>query len=506
MSTHAMSYVITSGPAVSAAEPHPGQSSALLGADVLERHLRRSGHRVRHAEHGTVPRPERVQRLFHLLAESGAWQEREVTVFRCGPCSRFLQETEVRGRCWSCAARCDGMSCPACGRPQDANGLTAPRCAACGAVPTRIRRRRLVLPLEERRAHLATHPGQRRPPALRRYLSEVATGTLPAVPVSCEGAQGIPVPAAGWEGQVLADWFGELAGYVEAVGELGASGGPAQVVDFAGTGRAFLHAVLRPALAPVNTLTLSEHQLFQGALSPHVIVDETAPPPASPSTETIPANTPEPAGSPNAPDPTTPDPTTPPDTDALRFHLCLTGSVPERSAAFEREYAETVSTVLAQGLDAWTDTVLDLLAEDFGSVVPEAAPHGPPAAERRELVRRTRKALAAETFSPQEAAEALATTVDRAVADLRQLRLLGGTELRAAYEARLVAHAELLAACAVAAAPLMPDWSAFLAGHLGIPLDEESGIPPWSAAETDRLVPPGTKLPESVPVYFHERP
>ncbi|NGO76252.1 class I tRNA ligase family protein [Streptomyces sp. YC504] len=483
MSTHAMSYVITSGPAVSAAGPHPGQSSALLGADVLERHLRRSGHRVRHAGHGTAPRPERVQRLFRLLAEAGAWQEREVTVFRCGPCSRFLQETEVRGRCWSCAARCDGMSCPACGRPQDANGLTAPRCAACGAAPTRIQRRRLVLPLEERRAHLGTHPGERRPPALRRYLSEVVSGTLPAVPVSCEGVQGIPVPSAGWEGQVIADWFGELAGYAEAVGESEVSGGPAQVVDFAGPGRAFLHAVLRPALASVNTPDTAEHPLPQGALTPHLIVDETVPPPASPSTET-----------------------TPPNTDALRFHLCLTGSVPERSAAFEREYAETVSTVLAHGLDAWTDTVLDLLAEDFGSVVPGAAPHGPPAAERRELVRRTRKALAAETFSPQEAAEALATTVDRAVADLRQLRLLGGTELRSAYEARLVAHAELLAACAVTAAPLMPDWSVFLAGHLGIPLDEESGIPPWSAAETDRLVPPGTKLPESVPVYFHERP
>ncbi len=368
--------------------------------------------------------------------------------------------------------------------------------------------RRIVLPLEHWREQLAAYHAMEhrhaqdqvqdegraewQRPALHEYLSELFSRELPVIPVSREAGQGIPVPLAGWAEHDLDGWFSEAMGYAEAVttlldrvdggeetSELRSCDRTTWIIDFAAVGQAFSHAALRPVVL-----------LAQGICGlPHLVVGNEAARSAPGTPPTVRSG----------------GPMAPPNADALRFHLGLTGSRPERHAAWAQEYADTIATVLAGGLEAWTDTILDLLAEGFGSVVPATSPAGPPVADRRELMRCTERALAAETFSLQRAAEALATAVDRAVADLRQLRPLRAERRYDAYAARLVAHTELLASCVVAAAPLMPGWSAFLAGHLGIDLDERSSSTLSFGVEADRLMPAGVKLPESVPVYFHEQ-
>ncbi|MFD0720512.1 hypothetical protein [Streptomyces globosus] len=47
----------------------------------------------------------------------------------------------------------------------------------------------------------------------------------------------------------------------------------------------------------------------------------------------------------------------------------------------------------------------------------------------------------------------------------------------------------------------MPGWSAFLSERLGLPVDLATRMPAWPQ---DRLLPPGSTLPASVPLYFHE--
>ncbi len=152
--------------------------------------------------------------------------------------------------------------------------------------------------------------------------------------------------------------------------------------------------------------------------------------------------------------------------------------------------------MLAGGLETWTDTVLDLLAQDFHRAVPAAAPAGPMTAERRELTRRTADALGVGAHAPARAAEALAAAVERALIDVHRLRVLRDAGQEGEYATGLAAHVELLAAFTIAAAPLMPGWSAFLAGELGLAVDRETRLPLW-ADEDERLVPAGTVLPES---------
>jgi methionyl-tRNA synthetase len=169
-----------------------------------------------------------------------------------------------------------------------------------------------------------------------------------------------------------------------------------------------------------------------------------------------------------------------------------------------KEFADTVSTVLAGGIERWTDTVLDLLEQDFESVAPApGAVSGSLDVERADLPGRIAAALGAETFSPQKAAAELAAVIDRAVDDLRQLSLLRAAGPREEYAARLAAHLELLAAVAVTSAALMPGWSAHLAGRLGVPVDLTTQMPKWDSLD-GRLVPGGTQLPDAVALFFHE--
>ncbi|GAA1584779.1 class I tRNA ligase family protein [Streptomyces globosus] len=553
-------YVVTSAPPNPNGDLHLGHlSGPFLGADVLTRHLRQRGHDVRHvgysdehscyvprraAEIGSTAHPtarlfgdrmeetlslgamhhdwftrpltdpvhtEFVQRFFLDLWESGALEVQELPVFHCGPCDRHLYEAEVRGCCQFCAEPSDGVYCEACGLPQDPAGLADPKCTACRTAPETRTLRRIVFPLEPRREELAAYHAEAQAraewrPRLVAYLQGLfARGPLPDTPISREAGYGIPVPLPGWEGHVLDTWFSGIWGYAAATARLSEANGDrsewerlwtdpeTRIVNFIGFDCSFSHAVLWPALLlarggltlPAQVVTNEFYRLEGEKFSTsrgHAIWGG------------------EFLRRVNA--------------DALRFHLCLTGPERAQNNFSMKEFADTVSTVLAGSLERWTDTVLDLLARDFDSTVPDGADEaekaekadyadagGPAAAERASLPGRIADALGAGAFSPQRAADVLATAVERADADLRELALLRASGPRARYAARLAAHAELLAAVAATAAPLMPGWSAFLSERLGLPVDLATRMPAWPQ---DRLLPPGSTLPASVPLYFHE--
>ncbi|MFD8790571.1 class I tRNA ligase family protein [Streptomyces vinaceus] len=543
------SYVVTSAPPNPNGDLHLGHlSGPFLGADVLTRHLRQRGHDVRYvgysdehscyvprraAEIGSTAYPtaklfgdrmeetlslgamhhdwftrpltdsthtEFVQRFFLELWESGALEVQELPVFRCAPCERYLYEAEVRGACQFCAEPSDGVYCEACGLPQDPAGLAAPRCTACWNAPETTTLRRIVFPLERWRERLRAYYADAQAaaewrPRLVSYLDGLFERALPDTAISREADYGIPVPLPGWEGHVLDTWFSGIWGYAAGTARLAEANGDrsewerlwtdpeTRIVNFIGFDCSFSHAVLWPALL-----------LAQGELTlpAQVVINEfyrlegdkfsTSRGHAIWGGEFLRRV--------NA--------------DALRFHLCLTGPERAQNNFSMKEFADTLSTVLAGGLERWTDTVLDLLAQDFDSVVPDAGPaDGPLRAERAALPGQIAAALGAEAFSPQRAADALATVIERADADLRQLALLRAAGPREEYAGRLAAHVELLAAVAVTAAPLMPGWSAFLAGHLGLPVDLGTRMPVWDGVE-GRLLAPGAALPAATPLFFHE--
>ncbi|MFD3538832.1 methionine--tRNA ligase [Streptomyces sp. NPDC058662] len=542
------SYVITSAPPNPNGDLHLGHlSGPFLGADVLARHLRQRGNDVhyvgysdehsayvprRAAEIGSTAYPtaklfgdrmeetlsmgamhhdwftrpltdsthtEFVQRFFLELWESGALEVQELPVFRCEPCERYLYESEVRGACHFCAEPSDGIYCEACGLPQTSGSLADPKCTACWNTPETTTLRRIVFPLERWRERLEAYYADAQSkaewrPRLISYLEGLFERELPATPISREADYGIPVPLKGWEGHILDTWFSGIWGFAAGTARLAEANGDksewerlwtdpqTRIVNFIGFDCSFSHAVLWPALL-----------LAQGELTlpSQVVINEfyrlegekfsTSRGHAIWGGEFLRRV--------NA--------------DALRFHLCLTGPEREQNNFSMKEFADTVSTVLAGGIERWTDTVLDLLGQDFDSVVPAAAPAGELVAERAALPGEIAAALGAEAFSPQRAAAALATTVDRANADLRELGLLRASGEAEAYAGRLAAHLELLAAVAVAAAPLMPGWSAFIAGHLGLPVDLVTRMPHWADGE-GRLLAEGARLPSSTPLFFHE--
>ncbi|MFK0049190.1 methionine--tRNA ligase [Streptomyces sp. NPDC090741] len=543
------SYVVTSAPPNPNGDLHLGHlSGPFLGADVLTRHLRQRGHDVRYvgysdehscyvprraAEIGSTAYPtaklfgdrmeetlslgamhhdwftrpltdsthtEFVQRFFLELWESGALEVQELPVFHCAPCERYLYEAEVRGECQFCAEPSDGVYCEACGLPQDPAGLAAPRCTACWNAPETTTMRRIVFPLERYRDRLRAYYADAQAkaewrPRLISYLDGLFERALPGTAISREADYGIPVPLPGWEGHILDTWFSGIWGYAAGTARVAEANGDrsqwerlwtdpeTRIVNFIGFDCSFSHAVLWPALL-----------LAQGELTlpAQVVINEfyrlegdkfsTSRGHAIWGGEFLRRV--------NA--------------DALRFHLCLTGPERAQNNFSMKEFADTLSTVLAGGLERWTDTVLDLLAQDFDSVMPAVGPaDGPLAAERAALPGQMAAALGAEAFSPQRAADVLATVIERADADLRQLALLRAAGPRAEYAGRLAAHLELLAAVAVTAAPLMPGWSAFLTGHLGLPVDLGTRMPVWDGVE-GRLLAEGTALPAATPLFFHE--
>ncbi|MBP0460431.1 class I tRNA ligase family protein [Streptomyces montanisoli] len=542
-------HIVTSAPPNPNGDLHLGHlSGPFLGADVLTRHLRQRGGNVsyvgysdehscyvprRAAELGstahrtaltfgsrmeetlalgamhhdwftrplTTPRhDEIVQRFFTGLWEQGRLEVRTLPVFWCAHCERELYEAEVRGECQFCGAASDGVYCEACGLPQEPAALAAPRCTACRQTPEVRELERVCFPLGQYRDRLLAYYERAQQsaewrPRLRAYLETLFSRELPLTPISRRAAYGIPVPLDGWDGHILDTWFSGIFGYVAATACLtSARGEPdawerlwsdpeTRIVNFIGFDCSFSHAVLWPALLMAHggmTLpsqvvinefyrlegdkfsTSRDHAVWGGEFLRRVSAD------------------------------------------ALRFHLCLTGPEREQTNFAAKEFAATVETVLIQGVELWTRTVLAAVAADFGGAVPAGVPtaaDGPAAALPQELAEALAGSLGAAAFSPQAAASALAASIAAAVADLPELARLRGTG--EAYARRVGAHVEALATVAVTAAAIMPGWSEYLAGHLNVPIDRATRMPAWPAGAA-RLVAPGTALPATLPAFFHD--
>jgi methionyl-tRNA synthetase len=548
MTKDRQTYIVTSAPPNPNGDLHLGHlSGPFLGADVLTRHLRQRGHEVRYvgysdehscyvprraAEIGSTPyetalafgtrmeetlslgamhhdwftRPlssprhtEIVQRFFTALWERGALEVRELPVFFCAPCDRYLYEAEVRGECQFCSDPSDGVYCEKCGLAQEPAGLASPKCTACWQSPQVRTLRRIVFPLDEYRDRLLSYYAEAQTeaewrPKLRAYLNGLFSRPLPTTPISREADYGIPVPLPGWEGHILDTWFSGIWGYMAATANLThAEGRPGlweeqwtdpatRLVNFIGFDCSFSHAVLWPALLmahggltlPSQVITNEFYRLEGEKFSTsrgHAIwggefLRQVA-------------------------------------ADSLRFHLCLTGPEREQSNFAVKEFDDTVRTVLVDGLERWVQTVLSMLAEDFESTVPEAADIAEPVGRLMQgLTSEIGQALAAQSFSPQRAASAIAVAVDRGVADLPRLKELGDAG-DPDYAVHLAAHLEALAGLCVVAAPLMPGWSGLIARQFGVATDAMTRMPVWSALDS-RILTPGHTIAGEPPIYFHD--
>ncbi|MEV5606716.1 hypothetical protein [Streptomyces sp. NPDC052225] len=157
---------------------------------------------------------------------------------------------------------------------------------------------------------------------------------------------------------------------------------------------------------------------------------------------------------------------------------------------------------LIDELERWSDDLLRQLVDVAGVRSPRRPQDaGPPSGTAARLLTtapyEVREGLSPHTLAPDRAAAAFVRTVVEARHDLRRIasaRLLG----RAARRGRLLAHLELLATLAVVIRPVMPGWSALIAGHLGMPHDAH--WPP--AGDGRRLLVPGTPLRPGLPGYF----
>jgi methionyl-tRNA synthetase len=529
VSTVGKNYVITSAPPNPNGDLHLGHlSGPFLGADVLRRSLVQQGHQARYVSYvddyscyvrrrgaalgrsteetaftygrrmaETLALGEMLpdffshpqsqplhtqltQRFFLDLWNSGALAERELPAFYCGTCRHHLYEAEVTGVCQYCDAHSGGLECEECARRLDTTGLREPKCVTCGETPEIRTLRRVVFPLEPHREALTKYfEGGTWRPRLAGYLKAILAEPLPEVPFSRLDPLGIPVPLSDWEGHILDTWFGGIWGYLaattaHAIGMGEAESGEqiwkdpdTEIVHFLGFDCSFSHAVFWPGLL------LAQGQL---RLPSHIITNEFYRLEGEKFSTSrghaiwggdflrqVPA-------------------------DAVRFFLCLAGPETSQTSFSMREFTDTTTSVLRDGLQGWADDVLESLHRDFGGVVPESdVDSGHPAFELPDVVA---KALAPEAFSPRAAAQAVRDVVDGLPASLAAAQGRAGA---------MADQVEALALVAVAVAPLMPTWSALVLAALGVPAAEPlHRTPPWPVAG-QRLVPAGRSVAETCP-------
>lgn len=445
---------------------------------------------------------ELVHEHFQRLYETGVITEGDVPTPYCPDCERHLYEAQIRGHCRFCAAPSDGTYCEECGLPQEPGGVVDAHCVACGAVPEVRTARRLLVPLApfaDRLAALyADAPWRSR---LLDFCRTMVERGLPVVPISREDDYGVPVPLEGWRGHILDTWFSGIFGYVAATAaHCSALAEPeewrtlwrdpgTELVHFIGIDCGFSHAVLWPSLlygldgyvTPRHVITNEFYTLEGEKFSTsrgHAIwgADFLRETPA----------------------------------DALRLHLCLTAPEEEKTDFRLAEFDRTVNTVLAGRLEEWASAVLELLAKEQDSTVPDAGRARWPTAIAS-LADRLPDDMAGHlqpgTFSLQAAAARLVEAVERAAVHLEGFRQdRDRTERqpvdRAEAPAVLAAHAELLAVVASVAGPLMPTWSRRTGQLVGLEAGFE-GLP-WPERGR-RLVPGGQRVAASYQRLFRTR-
>ncbi|MGP4002921.1 methionine--tRNA ligase [Streptomyces sp. 8N706] len=437
-----------------------------------------------------------VHEHFLQLWKNGVITEQELPTTYCRTCDGFIYEAYIRGRCRFCAAPSDGTYCEECGYPQEPGGVVDGHCVTCGGEPELRSAPRLVVPLapfaERLSALYAESPWRKR---VLEFCKGMIEHGLPVVPISREADYGIPVPLEGWEGHVLDTWFSGIFGYIAATAAHGtALGKPdewqkvwkdqeTELVHFIGFDCSFSHAVLWPALllglgdyiTPKYVMSNEFYTLEGDKFSTsrgHAIWGFDF-------LREVPS-------------------------DAVRLHLCLTAPEEAKTDFRLADFDRTVNTLLVGQLEDWAASVVSLLAQEHGSVVPGTDRADWPAAVRslaEQLPEDMAGALEPDDFSLRGAASRLTDAVTRASEDLRQYRETPPAE-RPDAAAVLASHAELLGVVAAVSAPLMPVWSRHVGEQLGMAVTFDGVAWP---EQGQALVPGGQHIAQGYRRLFQER-
>ncbi|MBW5421439.1 class I tRNA ligase family protein, partial [Streptomyces sp. BG9H] len=434
---------------------------------------------------------EGLQSFFSRLVESGQVAPKATPALADSKTGEYLYEVNVGGTCPGCSHRAGGNICEECGEPNLVADLVDPASGISGDAPKHTEVERYTLPLHEFADAVADHHRLGRVPARLRELAErvFARETLD-LPVSHPSDWGVRPAEDDLGGQVIWVWPEMSYGFLHGIERLGAGAGkdwsreePSadwKIVHFFGYDNSFYHAILYPVLYRlafpgwnpdidyhVNEFYLLEGEKFSTSRRHAIWGKEIL---------------------------------TPDSVDAVRYYLSRTRPEGERTDFRRAEFDRARTENLVGEWEGWLTGLGERIDTHFDGVAPDAgtwtSEHTAFLARLSLRLDEVTAALNPEGFSLRSAAAALDGIVTDVRAFSRQQAPLAKAD-RWSSEARTALALELAAArlLATAAAPLMPRFSAKLAGALGIP-----AIATWP--ETADLVEPGSRCTLSGTRFF----
>lgn len=424
-----------------------------------------------------------VQGVFQELYDQGVFTTKTTDILYCATCHQYLVESFAKGRCPFCDEDASGNLCEACGHVNNPTELRDARCSLCNGQPEVQQYTGLFLPLEEYRSRLAAFYATRTSwrPHLRALCQMLVAHPFPDYPVSYPIGWGLPVPVAGFEGQVINVWWEMFLGHVATTQAWALQQGDAQIADvlwsdgsmlvqFLGYDNSFFNAVLHVAtsmalkgryILPEHIITnefyLLDGQKFSTSRN-HAVWGRDI-------LQTVQA-------------------------DALRYYLCRTNPEHMQTNFTYQEFAALVQSEL---LGLWTPTIngfFDQLQAHAGGVVPsevrlDLQVLGLAGWARQSLQR----CYAPESFSLREASVVLRDFVEGCADYLNRCVVPSTSMQQAEQRRRLASLAYLMRGLALFSAPLMPSF----AQQLWMALGMSGALPdqPWdrldAAAPTTRL-------------------
>lgn len=433
-----------------------------------------------------------VQAFFKRLYDEGKLVEKEAPASFCETCDRYLYEAWVRGGCPHCGETTGGNCCEGCGRPNNCSDLVEPTCTHCGNRATLRLFKRLFFPLsqyEKQLRELYLKVGMNT--SLRSLCEQILTAGVADVCVTHVAEWGIPVPVAGYEGQIIWVWCEMAPRYLSYAHELNLTRGlsedwtsywksdEADVVQCFGFDNGFFYGMLVPALLLAfdpeiklpSAFVMNEFYHLDGkkfstsrrhAIWGREMIGE--------GPGKVPA-------------------------DAVRFFLAWDNPEVESTSFSLDEFHATVERELVRGWGGWLAELGAKLERERGGEVPYTGDwtedHRRFYQRLEELTAQAATAYEARTFSPQLAARTLSELARAArrfgKAEETWRRVGGRSE-----ERRTGLALELLAAkqLAVLAAPLCPEFAARLWQELGY----ETPLAKHRWEDRPTWVPGGQKL------------
>ncbi len=258
-SDHNQTYVVTT------AARNGEQPSALADryADGIRETLEMAS-----IETGTFHNPDArhnafVQGFFRELFAKGKLKKKTKPVLVNATTGEHVFESYLKGHCTVCFSDTSGAICEACGHPNDAASIDAPRVSLAPDTPLELREMELVyLELEEYRQQITDFYAAKRAswrPHLVALVDELLAKPLADYPVTYRSNWGIAAPFPSCEGQVLNVWAEMFPGLVNAAnlvverdtrGKLtSAWDGQSDVVQFLGYDNSYFFALVHLALA-----------------------------------------------------------------------------------------------------------------------------------------------------------------------------------------------------------------------------------------------------------------